>query len=129
MREQLARMASVIYAAESLIYTTASLMDDYEGQDVEMEAAITKVFTTGSLLSLATLPLQLLGPQALSGERPFQALFDDALKLFIGDESIDSVNLFIALTGLQYAGVSGPRTCSCCQPVLQNVTVNVIQKI
>uniref|UniRef100_A0A8W7PIH6 Acyl-CoA dehydrogenase family member 9 n=1 Tax=Anopheles coluzzii TaxID=1518534 RepID=A0A8W7PIH6_ANOCL len=90
VREQLARMASVIYAAESLIYTTASLMDDYEGQDVEMEAAITKVFTTGSLLSLATLPLQLLGPQALSGERPFQALFDDALKLFIGDESIDS---------------------------------------
>uniref|UniRef100_A0A182TUM5 Acyl-CoA dehydrogenase family member 9 n=1 Tax=Anopheles melas TaxID=34690 RepID=A0A182TUM5_9DIPT len=110
VREQLARMASVIYAAESLIYTTASLMDDYEGQDVEMEAAITKVFTTGSLLSLATLPLQLLGPQALSGERPFQALFDDALKLFIGDESIDSVNLFIALTGLQYAGMHTHET-------------------
>uniref|UniRef100_A0A182KA86 Uncharacterized protein n=1 Tax=Anopheles christyi TaxID=43041 RepID=A0A182KA86_9DIPT len=105
VREQLARMASVIYAAESLIYTSASLMDDFENQDVEMEAAITKVFSTGSLLKLSMLPLQLLGPQALSGDRPFEELFNDALQLFIGDESIDSVNLFIALTGLQYAGM------------------------
>uniref|UniRef100_A0A182PBI0 Acyl-CoA dehydrogenase/oxidase C-terminal domain-containing protein n=1 Tax=Anopheles epiroticus TaxID=199890 RepID=A0A182PBI0_9DIPT len=105
VREQLARMASVIYAAESLIYTSASLMDDFENQDVEMEAAITKVFSTDSLLQLSMLPLQLLGPQALSGERPFETLFNDAFKLFVGDESIDSVNLFIALTGLQYAGM------------------------
>ncbi|XP_052900918.1 complex I assembly factor ACAD9, mitochondrial [Anopheles moucheti] len=105
VREQLARMASIIYASESLIYMTASLMDDFENQDVEMEAAITKVFTTSSLLNLAMLPLQLLGPQGLSKECSFEDLFNDALKMFIGDESVDSVNLFIALTGLQYAGI------------------------
>uniref|UniRef100_A0A182RHH5 Uncharacterized protein n=1 Tax=Anopheles funestus TaxID=62324 RepID=A0A182RHH5_ANOFN len=105
VRQQLARMASIIYASESLIYMTASLMDDFENQDVEMEAAITKVFTTGSLLNLSMLPLQLLGPQALNKECTFEELFNDALKMFVGDESVDSVNLFIALTGLQYAGM------------------------
>uniref|UniRef100_A0A182W5I5 Acyl-CoA dehydrogenase family member 9, mitochondrial n=1 Tax=Anopheles minimus TaxID=112268 RepID=A0A182W5I5_9DIPT len=105
VREQLARMASIIYASESLIYMTASLMDDFENQDVEMEAAITKVFTTGSLLNLSMLPLQLLGPQALGKECAFEELFNDALKMFIGDESVDSINLFIALTGLQHAGM------------------------
>ncbi|XP_053678637.1 complex I assembly factor ACAD9, mitochondrial [Anopheles nili] len=105
VRDQLARMASLIYAAESLIYMTSSLVDDFEDQDVELEAAITKVFSTGNLLSLAALPLQLLGPQALSEKSNFEALYNDALKLFIGDESVDSVNFFIALTGLQYAGM------------------------
>ncbi|XP_050067838.1 complex I assembly factor ACAD9, mitochondrial [Anopheles maculipalpis] len=105
VREQLARMASIIYASESLIYMTASLMDDFENQDVEMEAAITKVFSTGSLINFAALPLQLLGPQALSKECMFEELFNDALKMFVGDESIDSINFFIALSGLQHAGV------------------------
>uniref|UniRef100_A0A182T7F2 Acyl-CoA dehydrogenase family member 9, mitochondrial n=1 Tax=Anopheles maculatus TaxID=74869 RepID=A0A182T7F2_9DIPT len=105
VREQLARMASIIYASESLIYMTASLIDDFENQDVEMEAAITKVFSTGSLLNFAALPLQLLGPQALSKEFTFEELFNDALKMFVGDESIDSVNFFIALSGLQHAGI------------------------
>uniref|UniRef100_A0A182QME8 Acyl-CoA dehydrogenase family member 9, mitochondrial n=1 Tax=Anopheles farauti TaxID=69004 RepID=A0A182QME8_9DIPT len=110
VREQLARMASVIYAAESLIYFTASLMDDFDGQDVELEAAITKVFSTGSLLGFASLPLRLLGPQALAAENTFETLFDDAMKLFIGDESLDSVKLFVALSGLQYAGMHSYET-------------------
>uniref|UniRef100_A0A182XXS9 Uncharacterized protein n=1 Tax=Anopheles stephensi TaxID=30069 RepID=A0A182XXS9_ANOST len=110
VRERLARMASIIYASESLIYMTASLIDDFESQDVEMEAAITKVFTTGSLLSFAALPLQLLGPQALSKECTFDELFNDALKMFVGDESIDSVNFFIALSGLQHAGMQNHET-------------------
>ncbi|XP_058127122.1 complex I assembly factor ACAD9, mitochondrial [Anopheles ziemanni] len=110
VREQLARMASVIYAAESMIYMTTSLMDDFDSQDVEMEAAITKVFSADNLLKFATLPLQLLGPQALTAGNPFEGLFDDALKLFTGDESLDSVNFFIALTGLQYAGMHSYET-------------------
>uniref|UniRef100_A0AAG5DYK2 Acyl-CoA dehydrogenase/oxidase C-terminal domain-containing protein n=1 Tax=Anopheles atroparvus TaxID=41427 RepID=A0AAG5DYK2_ANOAO len=110
VREQLARMASVIYAAESMIYMTTSLMDDFDSQDVEMEAAITKVFSADNLLKFATLPLQLLGPQALAAASPFEALFDDAMKLFTGDESLDSVNFFIALTGLQYAGMQSYET-------------------
>uniref|UniRef100_A0A182N185 Acyl-CoA dehydrogenase/oxidase C-terminal domain-containing protein n=1 Tax=Anopheles dirus TaxID=7168 RepID=A0A182N185_9DIPT len=110
VREQLARMASVIYAAESMVYMTASLMDDFDGQDVELEAAITKVFSTGSLLGSATLPLRLLGPQALAADGTFETLFNDALKLFIGDESLDSVNLFVALSGLQYAGMHSYET-------------------
>ncbi|XP_053662892.1 complex I assembly factor ACAD9, mitochondrial [Anopheles marshallii] len=110
VREQLARMASIIYASESLIYMTTSMMDDFENQDVEMEAAITKVFTTSSLLNQAMLPLQFLGPQALSKEYCFEDLFNDALKMFIGNESVDSVNLFIALSGLQYAGMHSYET-------------------
>ncbi|XP_052866424.1 complex I assembly factor ACAD9, mitochondrial [Anopheles cruzii] len=110
IREQLARMASVVYAAESLIYMTASLMDDFENQDVDLEAAITKVFSAEQLIKFATLPLKLLGPQALSTDSPFEALFNDAFKLYIGDESVDSVNFLIALSGLQYAGAHAHET-------------------
>uniref|UniRef100_A0A2M4BH07 Putative very-long-chain acyl-coa dehydrogenase n=1 Tax=Anopheles marajoara TaxID=58244 RepID=A0A2M4BH07_9DIPT len=105
VREQLARMACTIYAAESLIYMTASLMDDFENQDVDVEAAITKIFSAEQLVQFATLPLKLLGPHAMASDSSFDALLSEALKLYVGIESLDSVKFFIALSGLQYAGM------------------------
>ncbi|XP_049539856.1 complex I assembly factor ACAD9, mitochondrial [Anopheles darlingi] len=105
VREQLARMACTIYAAESLIYMTTSLMDDFENQDVDVEAAITKVFSAEQLVQFATLPLKLLGPHALASDSSFDSLLSDALKLYVGIESLDSVKFFIALAGLQYTGM------------------------
>uniref|UniRef100_A0A2M3Z764 Putative very-long-chain acyl-coa dehydrogenase n=1 Tax=Anopheles braziliensis TaxID=58242 RepID=A0A2M3Z764_9DIPT len=105
VREQLARMACTIYAAESLIYMTTSLMDDFENQDVDVEAAITKIFSAEHLVQFATLPLKLLGPHAMASDSSFDALLSEALKLYVGIESLDSVKFFIALAGLQYAGM------------------------
>ncbi|XP_035774588.1 complex I assembly factor ACAD9, mitochondrial-like [Anopheles albimanus] len=105
VREQLARMACTIYAAESLIYMTTSLMDDFENQDVDVEAAITKIFSAEQLVQFATLPLKLLGPHAMASDSSFDALLSEALKLYVGIESLDSVKFFIALAGLQYAGM------------------------
>uniref|UniRef100_A0A2M4AH43 Putative very-long-chain acyl-coa dehydrogenase n=1 Tax=Anopheles triannulatus TaxID=58253 RepID=A0A2M4AH43_9DIPT len=105
VREQLARMACTIYAAESLIYMTTSLMDDFENQDVDVEAAITKVFSAEQLVQFAALPLKLLGPHAMASDSSFDSLLSAALKLYVGIESLDSVKFFIALAGLQYAGM------------------------
>lgn len=110
IREELARSSAAIYAAESMIYLTTGLLDDFEGQDAEMEAAITKIFTGEQLLKLALLPLKFIGPQALTTNSPFNALLRDSLQFFGHGETLDSIKFFVALAGLQHAGTSSHET-------------------
>uniref|UniRef100_A0A1Q3FDR2 Putative very-long-chain acyl-coa dehydrogenase n=1 Tax=Culex tarsalis TaxID=7177 RepID=A0A1Q3FDR2_CULTA len=110
IREALARSSAAIYAAESMIYMTTGLLDDFDGQDAEMEAAITKIFTGEQLLRLALLPLAFVGPQALVKGSPFEQLLRDSLQFFGHGESLDSIKFYVAIAGLQHVGSSSHET-------------------
>lgn len=103
--EELAKATCSIYAAESMIYLTTGLLDDFVGQDAEIEAAITKVFTAEKLMEMAIQPLRFVGPQALTKGHPLEVLFRNSVQFFGQTETIDSVKFFVALSGLQHAGV------------------------
>lgn len=103
---QQSRATCSIYAMESMLYLTAGLLDEFRGQDVTLESAITKYYTLGQLYSIATQNLSLLGPGCLHSGQPSELGLRDAAQLCTQGESMGTLSLFIALTGLQHAGVS-----------------------
>lgn len=100
------RATCSIYAMESMLYMTAGLLDEFAGQDVTLESAITKYYTLGQLYGIATQNLSLLGPRCLHSGQPSELGLRDAAQLCTQGESLSTLSMFIALTGLQHAGVS-----------------------
>ncbi|XP_058817673.1 complex I assembly factor ACAD9, mitochondrial [Topomyia yanbarensis] len=110
IREELSRSLCSIYAAESMIYLTLGLLDDFNGQDTDMEVAITKIFTTEKLLQLTLMPLRFIGPQALVKGNEFESVLRDSIQFANHAETLDSIKLFVALTGAQHAGMASYKT-------------------
>ena len=90
---------------ESMLYYTSALIDNYEGQDIDVESAVIKSFCIDTIFKNATLPLETFGPGSLlTGEKTEQNI-RDVLHLATIGETMDAVRLFIGLTGFQHAGV------------------------
>lgn len=85
-----------------MIYFTTSLIDAYDGQDVDLEAAASKLFSIETLLDSATMPFASIGPKATTD---FNAQnVRDAVQLYGQGESLDSLKLFIGLFGIEHSG-------------------------
>lgn len=98
---RLGRAVSEIYAAESMIYFTTSLMDAYEGQDVHLEAAASKLFVMESLLRNAEIPFWAMGPKSTVDENATN--IRDAVQIFAQGECLDTLKLFIGLCGIEHS--------------------------
>lgn len=94
-----------LYAMESVAYLTTGLMDLYEKQDCELEAAITKVFVSDNCLKAANSCVEFLGTQAYLKDHWCNKYYQDALAHVLLNESNDSLKITIPLLGLQHAGV------------------------
>ncbi|EDW10366.1 complex I assembly factor ACAD9, mitochondrial [Drosophila mojavensis] len=94
-----------IYAMESMLYLTAGLMDEFNNQDVTLETAITKYYTLQQLYAISTQNLSLLGPASLHSGQPAELALRDSAQLCTQGESLTSLSMFIALSGLQHAGI------------------------
>ncbi|XP_001360554.3 complex I assembly factor ACAD9, mitochondrial [Drosophila pseudoobscura] len=103
-RVHLSRAMCSVYAMESMLYLTAGLLDEFQGQDVTLESAITKYYTLKQLYAIASDNLGIVGPKSLHSGQPTELGLRDAAQLYTQGESIDTLSMFIALTGLQYAG-------------------------
>ncbi|KAH8290756.1 hypothetical protein KR054_005636 [Drosophila jambulina] len=103
-RVHLSRAACSVYAMESMLYLTAGLLDEFRAQDVTLESAITKYFTLRQLFEIASQNLGLVGPKSLLQGEPTELGLRNAAQLCTQGESLDTLGMFIALTGLQYAG-------------------------
>lgn len=90
-----------IYACESAEYFTAGLLDGYVDPDAELEVAMCRNFISNHGL---TSMLQLLSIPALDKEEECKELLNDMRHLVTRGESLDSVNMFIALNGIHHAG-------------------------
>nr|AID66671.1 acyl-CoA dehydrogenase family member 9 [Agrotis segetum] len=90
-----------IYASESAEYFTAGLLDGYVEPDAELEVAMCRNFISNH--GLHTM-LNLLSIPALDKEEECKQLLDDMRHLATRGESLDSVNMFIALNGIHHAG-------------------------
>ncbi|KAJ8703787.1 hypothetical protein PYW07_013081 [Mythimna separata] len=90
-----------IYACESAEYFTAGLLDGYVDPDAELEVAMCRNFITNHGL---TTMLNLLSIPALEKEEECKKLLDDMRHVATRGESLDSVNMFIALNGIHHAG-------------------------
>ncbi|XP_017014504.2 complex I assembly factor ACAD9, mitochondrial [Drosophila takahashii] len=103
-RVHLSRAMCSVYAMESMLFMTAGLLDEFRAQDVTLESAITKYFTLRQLYEIASQNLGLVGPKSLLSGEATELGLRDAAQLCTQGESMDTLGMFIALTGLQHAG-------------------------
>lgn len=105
IKDKLSSLLISTYALESMLFYTAGLVDEFDDQDVAMETAIIKYFSLISLMKAASCSMDFMGPKSLLKGQPTEAFFQNAAELFTQGEPIESLRAFIALSGLQHAGV------------------------
>jgi hypothetical protein len=90
------------YAIESMLYYTAGLVDMYDGQDVEVESAIVKVFSSEIGFEALNEAILMMGSSALLETSPFYRYLRDMRFMALLDAPNDMYKCLIALNGLQY---------------------------
>jgi len=104
VKQKLARMAALTYAMDASTYLTAGLIDA-EQEDIMLETAILKVFTSESLWEILYDTMQLFGGRSFFSSEPFERLMRDARINMIGEGSNDVLRVFIAAVGLREVGM------------------------
>ena len=103
IKEKIGRMMANIYAAESMVYMTTSLIDRGD-IDYSIESAISKVFASEMLWEVADETVQIWAGLGYMKEYPFEKNLRDARinRIFEGTNEI--LRAFIALSGMQGPG-------------------------
>merc|ERR1719394_1420552 len=103
IQEKLARMSMMHYATEAMAYMVSGTMDrGYE--DYQLEAAISKVFASEAAWFVTDEGIQILGGMGYMKDAGLEKVMRDLRIFRIFEGTNDILRLFIALTGIQYAG-------------------------
>ncbi|XP_045453910.1 very long-chain specific acyl-CoA dehydrogenase, mitochondrial [Melitaea cinxia] len=103
VQEKLARMAMLQYVTESLAYMVSGNMDS-GAQDYHLEAAISKVFASDSAWTVVDEAIQILGGMGFMKAAGLERVLRDLRIFRIFEGTNDILRLFVALTGIQFAG-------------------------
>merc|ERR1719273_1281370 len=103
IQEKIARMSMLHYATESLAYMVSGNMDA-KYQDYHLEAAISKVFASDSAWFVTDEAIQILGGMGYIKDCGIEKVMRDLRIFRIFEGTNDILRLFVALTGIQYAG-------------------------
>ncbi len=103
VREKLAKMAAYTYAIEATTYLTAGLIDNGQ-EDVMLESAILKVFSSDSSWVTLYDTMQIFGGRSLFTDKPLERMMRDARLNMIGEGSNEVLRVFIAVVGLKGLG-------------------------
>merc|ERR1719365_59914 len=103
IQEKLARMSMIHYATESMAYMVSGTMDrGYE--DYQLEAAISKIFASEAAWFVTDEGIQILGGNGYMKSLGLEKVMRDLRIFRIFEGTNDILRLFVALTGIQYAG-------------------------
>jgi alkylation response protein AidB-like acyl-CoA dehydrogenase len=103
IKKKFALMALDLYAAESMTYMTCGLMDR-GGRDYAIEAAMSKVFASEMMWTVANECLQVMGGLGYSREYHYERFVRDSRINLIFEGTNEILRLFIALSGIQAPG-------------------------
>ncbi|NXW83438.1 ACAD9 dehydrogenase, partial [Alopecoenas beccarii] len=112
IQEKFCLLAVKAYVMESMAYLTAGMMDRPGFPDCSVEAAIVKVFSSEGTWTCVSEALQILGGLGYMKDYPYERYLRDARILLIFEASMNTLftgtneilRMYIALTGMQYAG-------------------------
>merc|ERR1719365_329016 len=103
IQEKLARMSMIHYATESMAYMVSGTMDrGYD--DYQLEAAISKIFASEAAWFVTDEGIQILGGNGYMKSLGLEKVMRDLRIFRIFEGTNDILRLFVALTGIQYAG-------------------------
>ncbi|HEY5705908.1 MAG TPA: acyl-CoA dehydrogenase family protein [Terrimicrobiaceae bacterium] len=104
VKKKIARMTALTYAMEAMTTVTASLID--RGlEDMMLETAMLKVFTTEALWEIVNDAFQIHGGAAYFTDLPLERMLRDARINQIGEGANEVLTSFIALVGMRGPGV------------------------
>merc|ERR1719486_856205 len=103
IQEKIARMSMLHYATESMAYMVSGIMDS-GASDYQLEAAISKVFASESAWFVTAEAIQILGGMGYMKDCGIEKVMRDLRIFRICEGTNDILRLFVALTGIQYAG-------------------------
>lgn len=103
VQEKIARMAMLQYVTQTLMYMISGNMDK-GSQDYHLEAAISKVFASESAWWVCDESIQILGGMGYMKDTGLERIMRDLRIFRIFEGTNDILRLFVALTGIQYAG-------------------------
>ncbi|NWJ09880.1 ACAD9 dehydrogenase, partial [Crypturellus undulatus] len=115
IQEKFSLMAVQAYVMESMAYLTAGMLDRPGLPDCSVEAAMVKVFSSEGAWRCVSEALQVLGGLGYMKEYPYERYLRDSRILLIFEATFifilcflqgtnEILRLYIALTGMQYAG-------------------------
>lgn len=103
IQEKIAKMSMIHYATESMAYMVAGTMDaGYD--DYQLEAAISKIFASEAAWFVTDEAIQVLGGNGYMRALGLEKVMRDLRIFRIFEGTNDILRLFVALTGIQYAG-------------------------
>ncbi|KAM9859727.1 complex I assembly factor ACAD9, mitochondrial [Aulostomus maculatus] len=104
IQEKFAIMALNAFVMESMAYLTAGMMDRPGLPDCSLEAAMVKVFSSEGGWICVSEALQVLGGLGYTKNYPYERYVRDCRILPIFEGTNEILRMYIALTGMQYAG-------------------------
>nr|KAG5698455.1 hypothetical protein BaRGS_021985 [Batillaria attramentaria] len=105
IQEKIARMSVLQYVTESMAYMLSANMDQ-GSTEFQIEAAISKIFASEAAWFCADESIQVLGGMGYMRECGLERVMRDLRIFRIFEGTNDILRLFVALTGIQYAGKS-----------------------
>lgn len=103
IQEKLARMAMLQYVTESMAYMLSNNMDR-KSPEFQVEAAISKVYASEAAWIVTDEAIQILGGMGYMKDCGLERVMRDLRIFRIFEGTSDILRLFIALTGMNYAG-------------------------
>ncbi|XP_077385639.1 complex I assembly factor ACAD9, mitochondrial [Festucalex cinctus] len=104
IQEKFAVMALNAFVMESMAYLTSGMMDRPGLPDCSLEAAVVKVFSSEGGWICVSEALQVLGGLGYTKNYPYERYVRDCRILPIFEGTNEILRMYIALTGMQYAG-------------------------
>merc|ERR1719237_929825 len=103
IQEKIAKISITHYATESMAYMVAGTMDaGYK--DYHLEAAISKIFASEAAWNVTDEAIQVLGGNGYMKALGLEKVMRDLRIFRIFEGTNDILRLFVALSGIQYAG-------------------------
>lgn len=103
IQEKIAKMNCHHYATQSMAYMISGNMDT-GSTDYHLEAAISKVFASESAWYVCDEAIQILGGMGFMRDAGLERVLRDLRIFRIFEGTNDILRLFVALTGIQFAG-------------------------
>lgn len=103
IQEKIARMAMLQYVTESMAYMISGNMDG-GSQHYHLEAAISKCFASEAAWYVCDEAIQVMGGMGFMKDTGLERILRDLRIFRIFEGTNDILRLFVALTGIQYAG-------------------------
>lgn len=103
IQEKIARMSMLQYVTESMAYMISGNMDR-GSKHYHLEAAISKCFASEAAWYVCDEAIQIMGGMGFMKETGLERIMRDLRIFRIFEGTNDILRLFVALTGIQYAG-------------------------